>query len=62
MIDHESIDWLAEISDGDARIALNSLQMAVQSKSDSESCDLITLDDIKDGIKVLKLTANNRYP
>ncbi|KAK7598335.1 hypothetical protein V9T40_006570 [Parthenolecanium corni] len=51
MIDHESIDWLAEISDGDARIALNSLQMAVQSKSDSESCDLITLDDIKDGIK-----------
>lgn len=43
--------------DGDARIALNSLQLAVQSlkeTSDKSKPSLMTVEDIKDGIKVLK--------
>lgn len=54
-IDAETIQWLAEISDGDARIALNCLQMAIQSviKCDSDTLvPQITLNDIKDSIKV----------
>lgn len=53
-IDAETIQWLAEISDGDARIALNCLQMAIQSviKCDSDTLvPQITLNDIKDSIK-----------
>lgn len=49
-IDEETIKWLAEISDGDARIALNSLQMSIQSKPEGNS--VITLSDIKESIKV----------
>lgn len=44
--------------DGDARNALNSLQMALQAKdqqtSSSSQASHISLDDIKDGIKVNK--------
>ncbi|XP_073987477.1 ATPase WRNIP1-like isoform X2 [Rhodnius prolixus] len=48
-INKDSISWLSEICDGDARIALNSLQMAVES-NEGKSLH-ITLDDIKEGIK-----------
>lgn len=54
-IDAETIQWLAEISDGDARIALNCLQMAIQSVIKCDSGTLIpqiTLNDVKDSIKV----------
>lgn len=51
-IDDETIKWLAEISDGDARIALNSLQMAIQSKTEPNA--KITLSDIKESIKVFQ--------
>uniref|UniRef100_A0A1B6C8Q5 UBZ4-type domain-containing protein n=1 Tax=Clastoptera arizonana TaxID=38151 RepID=A0A1B6C8Q5_9HEMI len=50
-IEEETVLWLAEISDGDARIALNSLQMAVKLKLPNSSSTKINLDDIKDGIK-----------
>lgn len=49
-IDSESIQWLAEMCNGDARIALNSLQLAVQSQND-KATNQVTLLDIKDGIK-----------
>ncbi|XP_065206156.1 ATPase WRNIP1-like [Planococcus citri] len=49
IIDEDTIKWLAEISDGDARIALNSLQMAIQSKNETNA--VITLSDIKESIK-----------
>lgn len=53
---HSVLKWLAEICDGDARIGLNSLQMAVESSSteldDSCTPHQITLEHIKDGIKV----------
>ncbi|XP_069698512.1 ATPase WRNIP1-like isoform X2 [Periplaneta americana] len=53
LIDEATVTWLAEMCDGDARVALNSLQLALQARS--EDCDsrvtLITLDDIKDGVK-----------
>lgn len=53
LIDEATVTWLAEMCDGDARVALNSLQLALQARS--EDCNsrvtLITLDDIKDGVK-----------
>ncbi|PSN36940.1 ATPase WRNIP1 [Blattella germanica] len=53
LIDEATVKWLGEMCDGDARIALNSLQLALQAKQ--TDCDsevtLISLDDIKDGIK-----------
>lgn len=54
-IDRESLVWLAQMCDGDARIALNSLQLAIQTLiADSEYNDcmkIITLDAIREGIK-----------
>lgn len=47
--------------DGDARIALNSLQLAVQSlkeTSDKSKPSLMTVENIKDGIKVPKVILN----
>ncbi|BES88514.1 MgsA AAA+ ATPase C terminal [Nesidiocoris tenuis] len=56
VVDSECVKWLAEMCDGDARIALNSLQIALESSLRSESPSImcpktITLDDIKEGIK-----------
>jgi len=55
LIDEATVTWLAEMCDGDARVALNSLQLALQARDqDSDSgVILISLDDIKDGIKVI---------
>lgn len=53
-ITEECLLWIAEISDGDARIALNSFEMcmkeALVARSESDTMKLIKLDDIKDGI------------
>lgn len=46
------MEWLADICDGDARIALNSLHMALKTRSESSGPTKITLDDIQEGIKV----------
>lgn len=49
---------MAEICDGDARIALNSLQLAMESLEDNDdnekrfSLKVMPLESIKDGIKV----------
>lgn len=55
VIDLESVKWLSEICDGDARIGLNSLQLALQTvdKDSSGGACLrtITLKDIQEGIK-----------
>lgn len=57
IIDQPTIQWLAETSDGDARIALGGLELAVQCKiSNNEDFlqngpDIITLDDIKESLK-----------
>lgn len=59
-MEESSLKWLADICDGDARIALNSLQLAMESVLENESCDkkrdvkFMSLDAIKDGIKVRK--------
>lgn len=59
-MEESSLKWLADICDGDARIALNSLQLAMESVLENESCDkkhdvkFMALDAIKDGIKVRK--------
>ncbi|XP_053685286.1 ATPase WRNIP1-like [Sabethes cyaneus] len=56
MISVESIRWLAEICDGDARIGLNSLQLALnaaaaQRQEDESAIKLLTLEDIREGVK-----------
>ncbi|CAG9784259.1 unnamed protein product [Diatraea saccharalis] len=52
----ESLIWLAEICDGDARIALGALELSIMSRdSDNDVCKdgpaILSLDDIKNGIK-----------
>jgi putative ATPase len=53
LIDEATVTWLAEMCDGDARVALNSLQLALQAQDSNSGVILISLDDIKDGIKVM---------
>lgn len=46
------LNWLAEICDGDARVALNSLELAVKNKISYElSTVSITLEDVKESLK-----------
>jgi putative ATPase len=57
LIDKDTVKWLAETSDGDARIALGGLELAIQSQvsnnndSSSQELTLISLDDIKESLK-----------
>nr|KAF7401882.1 hypothetical protein H0235_015218 [Vespula pensylvanica] len=57
IVDEATILWLAETCDGDARIALGGLELAVQSKTPSKEeflkTDpvLITLNDIKENLR-----------
>lgn len=56
MISSDSIRWLAEVCDGDARIGLNSLQLALNTvaalqQEDEGALKLISLEDIREGIK-----------
>ncbi|XP_033340238.2 ATPase WRNIP1 [Megalopta genalis] len=56
IIDEPTIEWLAETCDGDARIALGGLELAIQCKVPTENETLadpvtITLNDIKESIK-----------
>ena len=54
-ITEECLQWIADISDGDARIALNSFEMCMKqasaSRVESDVIKMVTLDDIKEGIK-----------
>lgn len=47
-VEDDAIKWLASVSDGDARIALNSLQMAHEV---TKPGDPIELEQVKDGLK-----------
>lgn len=51
----DCLQWIADISDGDARIALNSLEMCMKQASakrdESDVIKMISLEDIKEGIK-----------
>uniref|UniRef100_A0A8D8F3L9 ATPase WRNIP1 n=3 Tax=Culex pipiens TaxID=7175 RepID=A0A8D8F3L9_CULPI len=56
MISSETIRWLAEVCDGDARIGLNSLQLALNTvaarqEQEGSALKLISLDEIQEGIK-----------
>ncbi|KAJ8982030.1 hypothetical protein NQ317_007740 [Molorchus minor] len=48
-IESTALQWLADISDGDARIALTNLQLVLQNSNNNGK--IITVEDIKDGIK-----------
>ncbi|XP_048508706.1 ATPase WRNIP1-like isoform X1 [Athalia rosae] len=57
LVDAQTVQWLAETCDGDARIALGGLELAIQAKSPNEEeflnqgPGLITLDDVKESLK-----------
>lgn len=57
IIDEPTIEWLAETCDGDARIALGGLEMAVRSKAPNEEelldggLAIITLNDVEESLK-----------
>ncbi|CAK1602914.1 unnamed protein product [Parnassius mnemosyne] len=57
IIENSSLNWLAEICDGDARIALGALELALTvakgqlGTKNSNAAPVITLDDLKNGIK-----------
>ncbi|KAJ8934643.1 hypothetical protein NQ314_013242 [Rhamnusium bicolor] len=48
-IESSALKWLADISDGDARIALGNLQLVIQHSNNNGK--IINVEDIKDGIK-----------
>lgn len=50
-IESTALQWLADISDGDARIALGNLQIVIQDNSDKKG-KIISIGDIKEGVKV----------
>lgn len=52
-ITEECLKWIADSSDGDARIAINSFEMCMKQAVDAGSSGIktITLEDIKEGIK-----------
>lgn len=57
IVDQATIQWLADTCDGDARIALGGLELAVQCKMPrdeeilAKTVGLITLEDIKESLK-----------
>lgn len=53
IVERGTLKWLAEMSDGDARNALNSLQLAVQSVQANNTSAILKLsvDELKEGIK-----------
>lgn len=66
IIDEPTIEWLAETCDGDARIALSGLELAVQYKIQSNEEFLqngpvtITLTNIKEGLKKTHMLYDKR--
>lgn len=56
-MEHASLQWLAEVCDGDARIALGALELALMARDTGQQVykvgpAVLTLDDIKNCIKV----------
>ncbi|XP_063358316.1 ATPase WRNIP1-like [Cydia amplana] len=57
LVERSSLRWLAEVSDGDARVALGALELALAARAPAATRvleagpALLTLDDIKNGIK-----------
>ncbi|VVD02361.1 unnamed protein product [Leptidea sinapis] len=50
-IERKSLKWLAEMSDGDARIALGALELTIMSQAANQISGLISLQSLKEGIK-----------
>jgi len=54
VISQEVLDWLAEVCDGDARVALGALEIAVEMKvsnTDQENLSInLNIDDVKDSL------------
>lgn len=49
--------WLAEICDGDARVALNALELSLAARDPGDELHstgpaILTLEDVQNGIKV----------
>ncbi|CAH2067141.1 unnamed protein product, partial [Iphiclides podalirius] len=50
IIENSSLQWLAEVCDGDARIALGCLELALTAAK-AQSVPVVTLSDLQNGIK-----------
>lgn len=54
-ITEECLQWIADISDGDARIALNSFEMCMKqaagARKDSDVIKMVNLEEVKEGIQ-----------
>ncbi|XP_065163440.1 ATPase WRNIP1-like [Atheta coriaria] len=59
-IERDALVWLADTCDGDARIGLGNLQMLLQQAQTNKKQGLITVQDIKDGIKKSHLLYDRR--
>lgn len=54
IVERGTLKWLADMSDGDARNALNSLQLAIQSvemNKNGNGIQKLSIDELKEGIK-----------
>ncbi|CAG9098376.1 unnamed protein product [Plutella xylostella] len=60
IVERASLRWLADVCDGDARVALGALELALESREPSEEelrrqgPAVLTLEDIQNGIKCLR--------
>lgn len=57
IVEETSLKWLAEVCDGDARVALGAFELALKARDPGPELHvsgpaLLTLDDIQNGIKV----------
>ncbi|XP_015109772.1 ATPase WRNIP1 [Diachasma alloeum] len=51
VIERGAMEWLANICDGDARIALSSLELTIKSRGRSQGAPIIGLDDVKSNLE-----------
>lgn len=58
VVEEASLKWLAEMCDGDARVALGALELALAARAPETAQSkpaILRLEDIIDGIKVNKI-------
>ncbi|XP_035732975.1 ATPase WRNIP1-like [Vespa mandarinia] len=61
IIHSDTLEWLAEVCDGDARTALSGLEFAICAKNLSyDKTSVISLEDIKQGLISMYMEANNK--
>lgn len=61
IIHSDTLEWLAEVSDGDARVALSGLEFAIRAKNLSyDKMSIIGLEDVRQGLTSLYTQGDNK--